>query len=523
MRRGCVQDLDRRSKHLCLIQSDTCKTCFGNDCNERAHIQKCYTTNGEIDVSTEASSLNSIKVCKSYNDVCFTLVNHGKTILRDCLSEYSDKNNLQINFLTEFHNKTDYYMCSSPLCNDRNITPTFCLQCDSNSDANCPDPSTDEWKKDAKHQCPFELTPSGCYHFIEGTHIRRGCIAELDDDKRKVCESDGDLCKKCIGDQCNDKTRFQKCLHYDELNSNVTESKTCPKYLDECFARIAGESIHRGCVSDLIRSMPSQSASFLSDGNEKGVLKICSGTDNCNDKQIENEHCIVCDDAKDCKNNPTYSMRQKCPMTLEKMGCYLLEKGIKSHFKRGCMSKLDSKEKEDCQSGKGHCKMCDGDSCNIKRTFQTCHVCDTEVDGENCVGSPELIKEKVCPKYLDECYTLVKDEVVKRNCIGDSIVPTVGECKENAENCRHCSDSSPCNDEVIIPEICIACDSDTDNNCKTNLTSIDTCHLSLQSKGCFHFINQTTGAHKRGKQIFIEFFCLDKRSFEYIFNNELFH
>lgn len=479
-----------------------CKACFGDDCNLRTQIQKCYTTNGEFDISNSPESLNSsisTKVCKSYNDICFTLVRDGKTILKDCLIEYSEKKNVQIDFLSKNYNKSDFYTCETPLCNSKHIQPTYCIQCDSNLDPNCRGSITDEWKKDAKHQCALELVPSGCYHFIKGSHTRRGCMAELNQIHRESCESDDDSCKNCAGDACNDKVTFQKCLHYNEMNVNVTESKMCKKYDDECFTRISNQMVQRGCVSDLIKSTQS---TLLKENQEHGTLKTCSGIDDCNDKEIEHEYCIVCRDAKDCKNNPNFNMRQKCPDALEKKGCYLrIIKGNKSEtkFERGCMAQLHGSDQEECRAGSKDCKMCEGDSCNKKRTFQTCRICDAEVDGENCLSSPELLTEKQCPNYLDECYTLVKDDVVKRNCIGDGAVPTIGECKENAQFCRHCSDASPCNNEVIKAEVCVSCDSNINGNCKTNVSlTSETCPLSLYPRGCFHYINETSGVHKRG-------------------------
>lgn len=322
-----------------------------------------------------SQSLNSTKVCKNYNDVCFTLVKE-KTVVKDCLNDYSEKHALPINFLSDSYNKSDYSMCSSVLCNDKGIIPTYCIQCDSENDPNCQGQFTDEWKKGAMHQCPFELIPSGCYHSIEEGNTRRGCVADLDDEKQKLCKSDTDSCKKCIGNACNDRSSFQKCLFYDNADTKETVSKLCKKYADECFALISDETVQRGCMSDLMESVRDQNGMFLSINKENGNLKTCSDTDNCNDNQIQVENCIICNDGKDCKNNPNFTMRRECPNSLEKMGCYLKMKSEKS-VERGCMSQLDSKAKEICRKGDDNCKMCNGDSCNIKRTFQTCHICDT--------------------------------------------------------------------------------------------------------------------------------------------------
>lgn len=518
--------MDPREQTLCLTQLGGYKACFGNDCNTRDHIQKCYTTNGEVDMRLPTQqSLNdstSMKICKLYNDACFSLVNNQRMVVKDCLSEYSEEKNLPVNILSDLY-KSDYYTCSTPLCNDKDIVPTFCIQCDSEKDPDCHGSFTEEWLQNAKQQCPIQVHSSGCYHFFNGTHTQRGCMADLNEDTLSLCESDSDTCKKCSGDECNQKQSFQKCIYYDDSNNKEAqaESKICKRYLDECYIRILDESVHRGCTSDLLENKTDKSIRFLSKSEEKGTYKRCSDIDNCNDDPIPDEFCITCDDRDDCNENPNFDMRQKCPKSIVKNGCYMMNNTIKPlipskflHVSRGCVSTLRLRERKHCHSGSDTCKTCLGDSCNIKKTFQTCHVCDTEVDGENCKTSPGLIKEKLCANYLDECYTHVENDVVRRNCIGDDLVPTVASCEENPDNCRHCSDDGPCNNEEIIPQTCVSCDDKrAGEKCQTNsdVDKFETCALSLQPKGCYHFIDQTSGDHKKGKIIHfpveIIYFC----------------
>lgn len=494
--------MGKSHKEDCIRQSKTCKTCFGKNCNSKS-IQKCYSTSGQHHVG---SQFKETKTCKQYNDACFVLITEIGTIIKDCLKEYADKNNLPMTFLTDKYNSSSFSVCSSSLCNDQVVEPTNCIACDSRNDFNCEgkQPFTQAWERFHLRTCPLEIYPSGCYHY-NGNHVQRGCMTDLVDEMKFSCESDSDACKKCAGSKCNKLITFQKCLNGNGRKGDVSQSKICKRYSDECYVHVANGTIQRGCTSDLIEGK-NHEINFMSEcQNER--CKTCAGKQNCNDIEIKSEHCIVCQGAENCAFYPLKDMEQECPLSVQPMGCYLY-KTTNMNAERGCMSQLEDQKRKECQEGSYRCKMCEGESCNIKRDFQMCHECYSDDGNEDdkylCIRKPWNVKEKVCPKYSDECYTFVKDNKVRRSCIGDEIIPSVVDCKKNPNHCQKCSDTRSCNVAPFQSQSCISCDSSLDSTCATNSTfeSYEQCPLSIHPHKCYHHIDNKSGVHKRGKKLY---------------------
>lgn len=499
MMRGCVANLEGEEKENCLENDKICKSCLRNGCNRKRAFAECMVTNGVVHVKYKPKQPFDdklfTKICKKYDDSCFVLANDLNIVFRDCLSEYSEKNEVSINFLSEHHNSTSYEVCSEPLCNDHDIQPFYCLSCDSRYDGNCMNTSSSERKR-----CSLEVNPSGCYHF-DGNHIERGCITDLDEEKRELCESDSETCKKCIGNECNSKAVFQKCLATDGEGFN---NKTCKRYTDECFIHVSDNNVRRGCVSDLIES-PIDGIDIVADCENDEICEKCSDRNNCNDREIEGEYCLVCTSTDDlfCLHYPeSLNASEQCPLTLKQIGCYLQQDGF-WYAERGCMSHLDSTRQLGCKTSNSTCKMCLGNNCNEKRRFQTCADCNSKVDGKDCIDKAFIAKIRTCDDYHGECYTQVENADVIRNCTGDNIIPNADTCKENPDNCKLCSDSSFCNDRTIRTLKCVTCDSLTDSSCASNTTfeKFSTCPLSVHEPNCYHMIDGGQ-IHRRGEHFF---------------------
>lgn len=519
--RGCVANLGDEDKNHCLENDNTCKTCFKNGCNKRLAFAECLATNGVVHVTyipTTNDDQVFTKTCKMYNDSCFVLAHDLNGVIRDCFNEYVENNAVTVNFLTEGYNASSYEVCSEPLCNDHDVRPVHCISCDSRYDENCTNTTLSERKR-----CFLEVNPSGCYHF-EGDHIERGCIFDLDDDKRKLCESDSETCKKCIGNECNSRIMLQKCLATDRLsNLNYDFSKTCKRYTDECFIHVSNNNTRRGCLNDLIDS-PVDGIDIVEDCKNDEICEKCSDRPNCNDRQFESEHCIVCSSKDDlrCFFNPeSLEVRKKCPLALKQMGCYLRKDGG-LHAERGCMSQLEPNERNDCRRRNSTCKMCWGDSCNEKRYFQSCAECNSLIDGEDCINKAYIAKSQVCEDYHGECYTHVQNGGVVRNCTGDATVPDADTCKANPDSCQLCSDSGNCNDKTITSLTCISCDSSVDRTCATNTTfdQVTTCAISIHEPSCYHFIDDDL-VHRRGKLFDCDINEYGMNEFENFSNNEI--
>lgn len=479
-------------KNDCLNQSDTCKVCFEKNFNVKNNIQKCFVSDGqpiESTLSNNSSMQLATKTCKYYNDMCFSLISSNGLMIKDCLKEYSLQNNLPISFFYEQRNSSMYNMCSSSLCNDHKMKSLFCLSCDSRSGQNCSGLNGES----IREMCPLEITSSGCYHY-HNDYIRRGCVANLNAKHRELCTSNSDVCKICTGDNCNNRPSFQKCLSNDGLDDIQNKFKICKLYSDDCFVHLSNNTIYRGCTSDLMELVANV---FIQNEN----LKICTKMDNCNNDQIEYENCIVCSGESDCAIQPNIKMMQKCPLALNKMGCYSYI-DQKNYVERGCLSHLKRIDQDFCENSNGICQKCSGDNCNIKSYFK-CYACNSIIDGEYCINSSKLTYKNICNSHTGHCYTQVRDGVVERGCVGDEIVPNENICSKNPDTCESCSDDI-CNKEPIKPTICFACNSTIDKTCANYPSfsmSVECPITSIHPQKCYHFINKTSGEHIRGKTL----------------------
>lgn len=498
--RGCVANLEGADKDRCVENDDTCKTCHRSGCNMKSAFAECVVTNGvvHIDYKPKRPTDDKIftKICKKYDDSCFVLANDVNIVIRDCVGEYMEKNEVSADFLSDNYNATSYEVCSEPLCNDHDVKAQYCLSCDSRYDGHCNNATST-----ARKRCFLEVKSSGCYHF-EGDHVERGCITDIDGGKRTLCESDSETCKKCMGNECNSKTVFQTCLTTDEKNLSNNFTKLCKRYTDRCFVHVLDNNTRRGCVSDLIES-PIHGIDLMEDCKNEKICEICSDRNNCNDREVKEEHCLVCSTKDDlfCSYYPEkLQTSERCPMRLKRMGCFLSRNGA-LHAERGCMSQLDEREQYNCKRPKStECKMCLGDNCNEKRYFQQCVDCNSEVDGQHCIDNVFVDGgTRMCENYSDQCYTVVRNGLVIRNCTGDETIPDEKTCKDNPDNCKLCSNKGRCNDDVIKTITCVSCDSTIDVTCGTNTTfsQFKTCPISIYEPSCYHLIDDNQ-LHRRG-------------------------
>ncbi|XP_055308419.1 uncharacterized protein LOC129572481 [Sitodiplosis mosellana] len=497
--RGCVSDLEGEIKQKCLDNDDSCKTCTDPNCNSRANFSQCLVTDEDQSSAwNNFQSLSSPKMCEKYDEKCFIQVIKEDTVIRGCVDTYAAQNDLPSNFLNAVENKRTYEICSGPLCNNKEVEPMYCMTCNS-TDENCiEDPRRMYLIKRCR---PLEVDHSGCYHFDNGSYVERGCIANLDEKQRAECESNSDECKKCLRNECNSKKQFLKCIW--SINEDVSRpSKQCRNYNDECFILVKNATVKRGCLSDWIDS-PVPGIDILSDRRNSDIYERCSLV-NCNKREIEPEYCLVCssDDKIHCKYGPTAEMKQKCPMRVKKLGCYLQEGDI---VKRGCVSEFSREERHACVNDT--CKICKGDTCNAKRSFEVCKTCSSRND-EYCISKPWMASERICPNYMDQCYVHVKKGIVQRNCIGEFFVTTLGECINSVEDCTKSEYCLPCtgykcNGNAITPEVCIVCDSHQNATCKSismyqEQFFTQECPLSVEPQGCYHFVSKEDGRHIRG-------------------------
>ncbi|XP_055309596.1 uncharacterized protein LOC129573251 isoform X2 [Sitodiplosis mosellana] len=494
--RGCIAKLEDTS--LCKSNGENCKVCMENRCNLRENFVRCNTNSqivGETIIGSDA------KTCEEYNDKCFLHITED-SVTRGCLLEYVKANNLTD---TSYENQFDpalFRTCSTTMCNGNVIETESCISCDS-EDPSCRSNASSKMSK----KCKLSPELMGCYHYEQNDEIKRGCISEIEDDHfRKSCESNSDQCKKCIGNECNSRqTGFQRCVITSDdftrqkTNSLMFDSKICSDYMDECYTHVADNSVQRGCLSDGAE-LSIDGVDILSDCKDPDICEKCSGAANCNNKEILNEFCTVCNSESHpfCKEAPNHLMRARCPLSIRPFGCYMYKNGI-DFVGRDCMS-TDSQLRKWCKTESDSCKYCFGDECNKKRYFEQCHYCNSNQDGVNCKTKPWAIPLKTCKHYMDECYTHVNDDgVVTRGCFSE-FESDNDNCTDK-DTCLRCTGENACNDTPIKTESCISCDSSKNPNCRWNVTleNAKVCpQKTIRPLGCFHFINESDEYTKRG-------------------------
>lgn len=135
----------------------------------------------------------------------------------------------------------------------------------------------------------------------------------------------------------------------------------------------------------------------------------------------------------------------------------------------GCTKYLPKKLIQLCEEVDGECKTCLGSNCNTEKSFKKCLYCTT-ADGWECAAKPQGIKSKTCKTYNSDCFTYIGIQGVSRGCIDDESTTFANICKENPNKCSICNtdDGNGCNDEKILLDHCVECDSRTGDKCREN-------------------------------------------------------
>lgn len=160
--RGCLQDLPQSDQIQCLDQSDTCKSCIGNNCNVKNDFQHCLNCTSLNDpYCTKYLSGGDEEVCGNYMDLCIVGVDGNGVTHRRCASAAADNS-------AEFVN--GWELCGEAYCNDFTLPsdrPT-CYQC-----------AGDRFCTGLKTKTPMPLNPKPCNIYSADSQ----CFTYLDDGK----------------------------------------------------------------------------------------------------------------------------------------------------------------------------------------------------------------------------------------------------------------------------------------------------------------------------------------------------
>ena len=149
-----------------------------------------------------------------------------------------------------------------------------------------------------------------------------------------MCRRQGDSCKTCIGNDCNEKVAFTNCRVCNSTTNvncirspNSFASVTCRDYIDECYSHVDNDIVVRGCLKQNAQAQ-------IGCERNNDLCERCDGP-NCNNKLIDGEFCLTCDSENDpnCVQNLNFTMRTQCKLALQQRGCYRFDDtGSIKHF-----------------------------------------------------------------------------------------------------------------------------------------------------------------------------------------------
>ncbi len=158
--------------------------------------------------------------------------------------------------------------------------------------------------------------------------VKRGCLRSLTTNEVTECRREGQFCKTCTGNNCNEKISYESCRVCDSTTNvncirspGSVASQTCRLYLDSCFVHVENNIVTRGCVMEQQPTV--QLECQLSNSDRCETCVATAGT-NCNNKIIDSEFCMECED---CRANLNHTTRIQCNLGVRQLGCYLFDDG----------------------------------------------------------------------------------------------------------------------------------------------------------------------------------------------------
>lgn len=142
------------------------------------------------------------------------------------------------------------------------------------------------------------------------------------------------------------------CLHNPKQNLACSSDRYC-------FTHLSDEGVlRRGCVNAADRYVTRPEDC---DNTDKCV--VCSNEAKCNRANIREEYCIKAEYTTANPIVPNDSSSVQCPITLESLGCYHLERN--GTISKGCMSSLNRAAQNEYKNSRD-CEICFGRNCNSK-------------------------------------------------------------------------------------------------------------------------------------------------------------
>lgn len=228
---------------------------------------------------------------------------------------------------------------------------------------------------------------------------------------------------------------------------------------------------------------------------------------NCNNQPVPliRIRCNRCNETVDerCSDNleNIFEFLQYCPIyDVENSDVCLSVLDDDMNIVRGC--KTDTEIFEICTEKEDQCRSCKTDGCNYEPKFSkpklSCIKCTSTAFDSSCEWGFNQNKALLCQEDLalgdqEECYIQTNDsKSVSRGCLNDD----KNACT-NATTCKKICSTAGCNNENILKDSCIICDSKTNPLCASSRPKINptTCTNEIQEynkQGCVTYKDKST-------------------------------
>ncbi|XP_058125742.1 uncharacterized protein LOC131285533 [Anopheles ziemanni] len=467
--RGCLsQLLSSEERQQCSQGADSsCIACTENECNRHTWV-KCAQCDDSGQLHDSCSDKQQARFCPQYlpddssygnsqvvkepsmsttmkasfcphfttDDRCFSRI-LDQELERGCTSKLTLPDKV-------CEDNKNCLVCSEDGCNVESenslLEVQMCLRCRSDTDdtMDCEKATNDQAK-----ECDNLIDE--CYTRVQDGVMERDCLSTLSEQDRNKCQNEEDAsCVSCVGRGCNVEQwlRCYRCSKLDKPSCAAPEdtelfAEFCDgfHYIEEkCYAKIVGDDVNRGCVTDLgIDIDPCEDSSMCA---------ICTG-DGCNyaDESTLRRYkdCVSCStdyEGEACEHTDHTTTVVTCDVE-----CYT--RVADGHLERGCLSSTDELVQAKCSdSSDQSCIVCDQSGCN-SNLWRKCHQCQSSTS-QTCAEEQEDAESTFCKAYnsQDKCYTKIINDQVERGCQSDA-GSEVDLCT-NAEVCDLCEEDS-CN------------------------------------------------------------------------------
>lgn len=149
-------------------------------------------------------------------------------------------------------------------------------------------------------------------------------------------------------------------------------------------------------------------------------------------------------------------------------------------------------EAQNCTMHSSTCKLCDGENCNERKTFQECYACNNRND-PRCSRNPRSTSIITCPAYYSHCVTGIdKKGYTNRECVKDTH-NVADELSTKFKIFQKCIDNR-CNNEIFPDDRlrCFQCNGEKDCNAiDYNRMLPEPCKILSEYDQCFTYINKS--------------------------------